>query len=90
MSLNKLLLVPTDSLGLTWMIEGDALSAAEVESIKDLGQITMISYGYIKYLDIFGKEHTTRFCQEFWFNRENKEELFLPKIDALSSYTDCD
>jgi hypothetical protein len=72
------------------MVEGDALSAEEFESLKGWGKITLISYGYVKYLDAFGEEHTTRFCQEFWFDKESKKGHFMPRIEVPASYTDCD
>lgn len=90
MPLNKLLLVPNDSWGTTWMIEGDPLSPEEVDAVKTGTDLMMISYGYIKYLDIFGNEHTTRFCQKYWVDPRTKEEMFSPYIEAPSSYTDCD
>ena len=88
--LNKLLLVPTDSWGLTWEIEGNALSAAEFDVLKRWEQLTIVSYGYIKYLDVFGKEHTTNFCQETWFDKKDNKIWFPPKIEAPASYTACD
>jgi hypothetical protein len=88
--LNKLLLVPTDSWGVTWEIDGDAVSAAEFDDLRRWEKLTIISYGYIKYMDAFGKEHTTRFCQETWFDRNENKMRFHPKIEAPTSYTDCD
>ena len=72
--LNKLMLVPNDSWGMTRNIEGESLSAEEVDSVKNWGSVTIISYGYVRYLDAFGKEHTTRFCHECWFDRKAKKE----------------
>lgn len=89
-SLNNLLLVPTDSWGATWKIEENALSADEIDSLKYWKETTLVTYGYVKYLDVFGKEHITRFCKEFWFDKKMKKEMFLPKIEAPPSYTDCD
>jgi hypothetical protein len=88
--LNKLLLVPSDSWGITWVIEGDPLLAEEVDAVKTAKDPMMISYGYIKYLDIFEKEHTTRFCQIYWVDPRTKSKMFLPYIEAPSSYTHCD
>jgi hypothetical protein len=72
------------------MVEGDALSVEEFASLRDFGETTLISYGYVKYLDAFGEEHTTRFCQEFWFDKRSKEGHFMPRIKVPASYTDCD
>ena len=60
--LNKLLLVPNDSFGMTWMIEGDSLLPEEVGDVEIGLNLMMITYGYVRYLDIFGREHTTRFA----------------------------
>jgi len=77
--LNKLLLVPTDSWGITWEIEGDLAK-----------NLMTISYGYIKYLDIFEKEHTTIFCQIYWVDPRDQKKMFLPYVEAPSSYTHSD
>jgi hypothetical protein len=88
--LNRLLLVPNDSFGLTWMIEGDALTPEEVKEVETGAKLMIISYGYIKYLDDFGDEHTTRFCQRYSVNSQTKEKGFLPYTEAPRSYTDSD
>jgi hypothetical protein len=67
--LNKLLLVPNDSWGMTRLIERGSILPEDP---------TAISYGYIKYLDIFGKEHTTRSCQKRWVDPRGGAKMFLP------------
>lgn len=88
--LNKLLLVPNDSFGLTWMIEGDSLTPDEVAEVKNGMNLMVITYGYVKYLDAFEKEHTTRFCQRYFVDSKTKEERFVPHTEAPNSYTNCD
>jgi hypothetical protein len=87
---NNLLLTPNDSFAINWMIEGDSLSSDEVAQVKGAIELMMITHGYVKYLDAFGREHITRFCQRYSANAKTREERFIPHTEAPSSYTDCD
>jgi hypothetical protein len=89
-NLNRLLLVPNDSFGWTWMIEGDALTPEEIQEVEIGAKLMIISYGYIKYLDDFGNAHTTRFCQRYAVNAKTREARFESHTEAPTSYTDCD
>jgi hypothetical protein len=55
-----------------WIIVSSRFHSLPPKDI-DAGKTSkdLISYGYIKYLDIFGQEHTTRFCQSYWVDPRN-------------------
>jgi hypothetical protein len=91
LSLNNLLLVPGDSIPITWMIEpaGEPLTAEEVAKIKGMVELTLFAYGFVEYLDIFNDSHTTRFCHTYVVHHTGKEGFEVCTF-APPGYSRCD
>jgi|ERR1019366_4815146 hypothetical protein len=81
LSMNEFLLVPNDSIPITWMIEGDSLTEDEVAKIREGLSLHFAAYGYVKYLDVFDKLHTMRFCHRFVVYTDTARSL-MPIISA--------
>jgi hypothetical protein len=90
LSMNEFLLVPNDSIPITWMIEGDSLTEDEVAKIRGGVSLHFAAYGYVKYLDVFDKAHTMRFCHRFVVYADTGKEGFEPYTDAPPEYNKCD
>ena len=90
LSMNEFLLVPNDSIPITWMIEGDSLTEGEVAKIREGLSLHFAAYGYVKYLDVFDKPHTMRFCHRFVVYADTGKEGFEPYTDAPPEYNKCD
>lgn len=88
--LNNFLLVPNDSIGFGGLVEpfGDELTREEIDEITGM-KLTLIAFGYVTYLDQFGKKHTTRFCHTYMVGGPDSEG-FRPYWSAPSAYTECD
>jgi hypothetical protein len=61
-SLNKILLVPKDSFGRT---TASQITSEEYIAVKNREMI-LYAYGFVKYLDVFGKPRETRFCHYYY------------------------
>lgn len=90
LSMNEFLLVPNDSIPITGMIEGDSLTEDEVTKIREGLSLHFAAYGYVKYLDVFDKPHTMRFCHRFVVYADTGKEGFEPYTDAPPEYNKCD
>jgi hypothetical protein len=88
--MNNFLLVPNDSVGLAWLVEplGEPFTLEEINDIKR-HKLTLLAYGFVRYLDIFGNEHTTRFCHRYMV-RDSGGEGFEAYFGAPPEYNRCD
>lgn len=88
-SLNKILLVPNDSLILIDVLDPfDPLTLEHFSAMRE-GNMHLIAHGYAKYIDVYGDTHITRFCVSYQFMR-GEMEGFFPYLQAPPSYTECD
>lgn len=88
-SLNKLTIVPNESLTLVDVLDPlEPLTLEEFSAIKDL-KLHLVVYGFVKYMDIYGATHTSRFCHSYQFMRGDIEGFF-PNLQAPETFTACD
>jgi len=93
-TLNNLPLPPRDSIGYTAnLIEPPKSSALEqldqgtINTIR-IGQLVLLAYGYITYLDAFGNKRESRFCERYvWPSEGIANAGFRPLTDAPAAYT---
>ena len=94
--LKGLLLPPGDSIGHTAnLIEPPRSSAVErfdksTINILKMNMFTLRAYGYVRYIDAFGKNRESRFCQYYiWPEEGVPNPGFRPLLDAPPAYTKC-
>lgn len=88
-SMNRVVIVPGDSIEVTWLVEdGEEFTKDEVFRIAD-GKLTMIAHGFVKYLDNFGNARETRFCHHRVPLNEGGEHFQL-LVSAPPAYNHSD
>lgn len=87
--LHDRMLAPGDEIRLTtyWGVETER----GYEPVADAGampRFSLVAYGSVTYLDVFDREHESRFCDEYAFDGAGDRVLrFTPRLDAPPAYT---
>lgn len=87
--LHDRMLAPGDELRLAtrWEVETER----GFEPLADAGampRFALLAYGTVTYLDVFDREHESRFCEEYAFDGAGDRSLrFTPRLDAPPGYT---
>ncbi|MFC5862775.1 hypothetical protein ACFPT7_10775 [Acidicapsa dinghuensis] len=87
--LHDRMLAPGDEIRLStyWGVETER-GYEPVENAAAMPRFALLAYGSVTYLDVFDREHESRFCEEYVFDGAGDRVLrFAPRLDASPEYT---